>query len=164
MKGSMHRITVLLIPALFVSASIACSSPPKKETPVVREAPKPRGPGYLGIKYSNALGGKRVILVRPHGPAARAGIRRGDLIVAVGGRNLNGREIGVLRRIVMAKKHGERLPLTLVRGSRMLRVTAIVEETPPGYYPGGLNRPGSRFRSSSPYRYGDPYSRRRPGY
>ena len=59
-----------------------------------------QGPGGLGIMVAqlydrgveNRLGDLVVLYVKPGSPAARAGIRRGDLIVEIDGKPVAGRE------------------------------------------------------------------------
>jgi len=62
-----------------------------------------------------------VVSVEPDGPAAEAGVRPGDLIVAVGGRLLNG--IDDLHRLLSGSgADRRRLALSVVRGGRELEL------------------------------------------
>jgi S1-C subfamily serine protease len=61
-----------------------------------------------------------VVAVEPGGPAAEAGIRPGDLIVAVGGRLLNG--IDDLHRLLADSDAGHHLALSVVRGGQELEL------------------------------------------
>jgi putative serine protease PepD len=64
--------------------------------------------GYLGVTTGAAPGGgARVADVVERGPAARAGLREGDVIVAVGGRRVRGP--GDLAQIVVERRPGERV-------------------------------------------------------
>src|SRR5947207_2948385 len=57
-----------------------------------------------------------------HSPAQRAGIRRGDLIVAVDGHSLRGRS-GEASRAMIKGRPGTRVRLTIVSGKRRRTVT-----------------------------------------
>ncbi|HEY4684860.1 MAG TPA: PDZ domain-containing protein [Dehalococcoidia bacterium] len=93
--------------------------------------------GYLGLRVSVPLvlgrdiaTGLRVASVEADGPAARAGIRVGDVIRAVDGEVVRTPE--ALRRTVEAKKPGTRIVLTYERGDRELRAEVTLGEAPPG--------------------------------
>ena len=53
-------------------------------------------------------------------PAARAGIREGDIIVEFGGRPMGGADD--LHRLLTGDRIGQRLPVTLLRGAERTTV------------------------------------------
>jgi S1-C subfamily serine protease len=69
-----------------------------------------------------------VVEVVPRSPADSAGVRRGDLIVAVNDRIVA--TVDDLHRLLTAVPVAAALELTLVREER--RVTAVIESGPPG--------------------------------
>jgi serine protease Do len=74
------------------------------------------------------LGGMVVTRVEPGGPAARAGVRRGDRIRTVNGRPVNSVEDA--QRSIYGASVGDELVVSLERGSRRFEVTLELEEAP----------------------------------
>jgi Do/DeqQ family serine protease len=72
--------------------------------------------------------GALVEAVGPDSPAARAGIRPGDLIVKFNDREI--RDFGELRRRVAQSKIGEELPLEVVRDGRRVSLKVKLAEEP----------------------------------
>ena len=100
--------------------------------------------GYLGVTFNISGTVKRegsgpevyrfdeppeVITVESGSPADRAGVRRGDHIVAMDGRDLVGRDV-ILAQILVP---GRKLPLRLLRDGRDLNVTTLVQKRPEGF-------------------------------
>lgn len=74
-------------------------------------------PGVLGIGYSGGdpmTGEARVATCRPGSPAAKAGLRPGDLIVAADGRPVT--RIAELRHVLAPRYAGDTVKLTIERG------------------------------------------------
>ena len=73
----------------------------------------------------------RVTEVVPDGPAARAGIREGDLIMTAGSHAIAGAQ--VLQRLMLADAIGQDLPITVVRNGALVDLVAKPVElvTPP---------------------------------
>ncbi len=96
--------------------------------------------GYLGVSIqplsediAAGLGmpkdkGEIVANVEPSGPAARAGIRQGDVIVKIGGQEVTVEN--TLSYIVANTPIGSRIPIELIRQGKRLTVTAVLAERP----------------------------------
>jgi serine protease Do len=63
-----------------------------------------------------------VIQVSPEGPAAKAGIKAGDLVTAVAGQQIDG-QLDFYRKLWAAGKPGSKIAITVARGPRSLTVT-----------------------------------------
>jgi S1-C subfamily serine protease len=97
--------------------------------------------GYLGIAGANiplprriarhfALANSRAVRVESvevGGPAARAGLEPGDLIVAFDGANVEG--IDSLHRLLNLERIGKALPLTVIRRAQKLELPIVPSET-----------------------------------
>ena len=84
--------------------------------------------------------GVLVTEVVPDSPAERAGLRSGDVIVAVDGKAV--RNANELQREIMYRRVGERVTLTVVRNRATLSLSVVLAERPQeGQVPGG---PGLR--------------------
>jgi PDZ domain/PEGA domain len=77
-----------------------------------RSAQKPVG--WIGVSTKNDSAGALVTDVTAQGPAALAGIHVGDVILALDGRQVKGKE---LRTVVAALKPGTRVPVSYASGS-----------------------------------------------
>jgi serine protease Do len=75
-----------------------------------------------------SVGGALVSSVTPDGPAAKAGVLRGDVIVAINGARLS--DSNSLRNTVAASKPGTSTELTVVRDGREKTLTAKLGELP----------------------------------
>ena len=97
--------------------------------------------GYLGVgiqpmteDIASSLGlpkdrGEIVARVEPGEPAARAGVRQGDVIVRVNGQDVT--PDNTLSYIVANSEIGSRVPIELIREGKRMTVTAVVGERPP---------------------------------
>jgi Do/DeqQ family serine protease len=96
--------------------------------------------GYTGLRLqavtsdiASAFGlpdtrGALVAAVDPNGPAAQAGLRRGDVIVSLHGRPTASDD--ALRTQLSRLKPDDRAPLEVVRDGRHLQVTLVLSEPP----------------------------------
>jgi serine protease Do len=66
--------------------------------------------------------------VQPGGPAARAGIREGDVIVAIAGKETN--TVADLRAIVDSQPVGSKTDVTISRNGQIITRTVLFEEMP----------------------------------
>ena len=70
--------------------------------------------------------GLRVMEVVPDGPAARAGIREGDLILKAAGQPIASAQ--ALQRLMLADAIGHQLPVTVVRNGALVDLVATPVE------------------------------------
>jgi carboxyl-terminal processing protease len=85
----------------------------------------------VGMNVSEEKRGLRVLSVFPRSPAQKAGIRRGDLIVAVDGRSIAGKSSDESTTLIQGKP-GTSVSLTIARGSRRMtdRITRAKVDLP----------------------------------
>jgi serine protease Do len=72
--------------------------------------------------------GALVTEVVSNSPAAKAGIKSGDVIVAVNGQKI--KDSNDLQMAIMYRKPGERVTLTVVRDKKTINVEVVLEERP----------------------------------
>lgn len=98
-------------------------------TPRTRPQPQPQPEGpraTLGVRTSNRQGGGvQVVDVTPGGSAARAGVVAGDVLVAVGGRRVS--TLLDLRRVLDARRPGERVVLSVQRDGKAIELAAVLD-------------------------------------
>tara|TARA_R110002096_G_scaffold261215_1_gene454412 strand:+ start:10009 stop:11928 length:1920 start_codon:yes stop_codon:yes gene_type:complete len=84
--------------------------------------------GYLGIHMGQEEGGIRVTRVMDGGPAARAGLEAGDLILKVAGKSMGASNEGAMEHL-QSLDAGDRVRVTLMRGeerkNRWLRLRTL---------------------------------------
>jgi C-terminal processing protease CtpA/Prc len=100
--------------------------------------------GYLGVTFSISGTVRReanepevyrfdeppeIITVESGSPADRAGMRRGDHIVAIDGKDVVGREVVLAQYL----KPGRKLPMRIARDGREQAVTVLVQKRPDGF-------------------------------
>ena len=117
----------------------------KAETPRSAEQPKAavapeKKPGFLGVKLENAAGGVKVADVIAGTPAEKAGLKTGDLIVAVAGEKAdtieaftNGlKRFGAGDKVELMVARGEdwKKPIEVTLGDRSAKATAATPATP----------------------------------
>jgi C-terminal processing protease CtpA/Prc len=100
--------------------------------------------GYLGVTFSISGSTKRenngpevyrfdeppeIISVETGSPADRAGVHRGDRVVAMDGRDVVGRDV-ILSQLLVP---GRKLPLRLARDGKELSLVALIAKRPEGF-------------------------------
>ncbi len=86
---------------------------------------------YLGIGTAPPTGsqaGALVQAVQSGSPAAKAGLRTGDLVVAIDGSSISG--VNDLIDAISSHQPGDRIKLTVQRGSQRLTITATLAQQP----------------------------------
>lgn len=73
--------------------------------------------------------GVTVQYVAPGGPGEKAGLQEMDMVMAVDGRHPIP-SIGYIRKVLSHRRHGERVPLTVLRQGEVMQVMMPVEEIP----------------------------------
>jgi len=90
---------------------------------------RPRlGVGLYDPRALNIPKGVPVQEVDPRGPAAAAGIRAGDIILALGGREVN--SLAEFRTALYEHRPGDKLQVVVQRGNRRLEFTVTLAEAP----------------------------------
>jgi S1-C subfamily serine protease len=84
---------------------------------------------YLGVTGANARGGVLIEAAQPGGPAASAGLRRGDQIEGIAGHRVS--TMDQVLALVEARLPGQRLQIEIHRGSRVLTVVVMLGTRPP---------------------------------
>ena len=96
----------------------------EKLLPALRGGKRPQQP-FLGVSLGSSA---RIADLEPGGPAADAGIRRGDLIVSVDGRDVRApRDVAAA---VQRHRVGDRVTVVVRRGGRRVTVQAKLERRP----------------------------------
>lgn len=67
--------------------------------------------------------------VAPGGPGERAGLKEMDMVMAVDGRQPVP-TVGYIRKVLASRRHGERVPLTVLRQGELIEVHISVNEIP----------------------------------
>ncbi len=101
------------------------------------------GTAWLGIFLGDALdGGVQVVAVLPGGPADRAGLREGDVVLAVGGKETANRID--LREAVESFRPGDIVPVRVLRGGTT-RVVDVRAGESTGIFPRAPEAPLTGF-------------------
>ena len=75
-------------------------------------------------------GGALIVEVSPRSPAAKAGLRRGDIIVRYGDEEIE--EATALRKLIAGTPINKKVPLTVWRDKKTIRVTVVIKEESSG--------------------------------
>ena len=142
LNGNVIGINSALISPTGASVGIGLAIPAEAAKPVIDSLIKGQRPsrGYLGVglqpldeNLAPSLGlpkdsGEIVRSVVPGGPAARAGLQQGDVIVRVNGQPVTPEQ--TVSYLVANTSAGARIPLEIVRAGRHATVSVQVGERP----------------------------------
>jgi serine protease Do len=142
LNGNVIGINSALISPTGASVGIGLAIPAELAKPVIDALMKGQRPqrGYLGVglqavdeDLAPALGipkntGEIVRTVVPNGPAAKAGLVQGDVIVSVGGKPVTADQ--TVSYLVANSAVGSRVPLQIIRNGKRGTVTVQVAERP----------------------------------
>ena len=107
-------------------AKATCSCRPtccRRSSPISSSSGRTAGPGrpWLGMTTDEAHGHLMVSAVTPEGPAERAGLKRGDMILGVGGAPVNHLP-DLYRRLYAQGDAGTVIPLDVLKDSEKRRI------------------------------------------
>ena len=142
LNGNVIGINSALISPTGASVGIGLAIPAELAKPVIDSLMKGQRPqrGYLGVGLqpldegiAGSLGlpkdsGEIVRTVVPNGPAARAGLVQGDVIVKVNGQQVTPDQ--TVSYLVANSPVGSRIPLEIIRGGKRATVYVQVAERP----------------------------------
>jgi serine protease Do len=141
-NGNVIGINTALISPTGGNVGIGFAIPAEQIRPVVEALRRGQRVqrGYIGVALQNidegvaaALGidrnrGELIRSVTPGGPAARAGIQQGDVVISVAGQPVTPDQS--LAYLVSRQPIGSRIPIELIRGGQRRNVTIAVGERP----------------------------------
>lgn len=138
--------TLILLAASALPWAVA--APQEVEAPPAESATR----AWLGVWLSDAVdGGVEVIAVAPGGPAQKAGLTRGDVLLEVDGEPVRGEQM--LGRLLLQRSPGDPLELIVLRGSASVRTRVELGERRPAApaLPSVPDPPRSRWKALSEY-------------
>jgi photosystem II stability/assembly factor-like uncharacterized protein len=111
--------------------------------------PEPSG-AYLGVQGANADAGAKLTEITDGSPAAKAGLKAGDIIIAVDGKIILKYE--ELVSLIGSKKPGDKMTLKVSRNREGKDVAVTLERRPEEFVAGGGGRGGrgGQFGGGSP--------------
>jgi serine protease Do len=142
LNGNVIGINTALISPTGGNVGIGFAIPAEQARPVIESLRRGQRfqRGYIGValqsldeSVATALGvpkdrGELIQSVTPGGPAARAGVQQGDVVVSVGGRPVTPDES--LAYLISQQPVGARIPLELIRDGRRQTVTVTTTQRP----------------------------------
>ncbi|MBS0658785.1 MAG: trypsin-like peptidase domain-containing protein [Verrucomicrobia bacterium] len=100
------------------------------------------------IKFDGVKAGVVVVQIDPETPAYRSDLKPADVITAIDGREV--RTADELRKIVVGKKVGTKLDLTVVRKGKVMQIAVTTAELPGSEAPIRAANPGGREKQKAP--------------
>ena len=142
MNGNVVGINTAIFSPTGGNVGIGFAIPSEVAAPII-ETLKSGGKvkrGYLGVGIqpldegaADALGlpknqGELIARVEPNQAAAKAGIREGDVVVRVAGRDVTPDQ--TLSYLIATQQVGARVPIEVIRGGKRMTFTAVLGERP----------------------------------
>src|SRR5436309_12027473 len=115
---------------LTLVAALVAGAPALKE-----KEPLGTGPGYLGITFTKDADGLQVTEVKPDGPAARAGVKEGDVIHKIDHYDLKDADTSELVKLVGGMRPGTVIAVDVRRGKDSLTGKIKLGARPPDLTP-----------------------------
>lgn len=138
MKRSSHeKISPLAAAFSWIVLSCVASGLAFAQAPQVESIPAGRNPGYLGLAADENPNGRGAMVIEVTGgsPAARAGLKTGDVILAIDGRVVEG--LSSMVDVLRARQSGDKVKMDVLRQNRLLRFEFALGARPrqPGVSP-----------------------------
>lgn len=115
---------------LTVAAVLVTGAPALKE-----KEPQGTGPGYLGITFTKDADGLEVTDVKADGPAAKAGVKEGDVIRKIDAIDLKDSDTSELVKLVGGMRSGTVVALDIKRGTQALTLKIKLGARPADFSP-----------------------------
>ena len=115
---------------LALAAAMTVGAPALKE-----KEPVGTGPGYLGITFTKDSDGLQITEVKPDGPAAKAGVKEGDVIQKIDAADLREAETTELVKLVGGMRPGTVIAVDVRRGKDSLTLKIKLGNRPPDFTP-----------------------------
>jgi len=93
---------------------------------------------FLGVQGEDGGGGAKLTQITTDGPAAKAGLKEGDIVKAIDKKEISG--YGPLTEQIRARKPDDKITLTVVRGNMTLEITLTLGTRPRQGGPGSGQR------------------------
>lgn len=127
-----RKILTILLAGWFASASLASADDKAKCTAAADECETQiremlAGRKYIGLKVAKTNAGILVTSVVPGSPGERAGVRAGDRIVTINGRDCTAAKVTIVKEILNATKEGYKVSFTVDRSGYFRRLDVRVE-------------------------------------
>ena len=157
----MRTALILSLSILLTGVPSAAADPQARSQSRATEGSGVQPTSWLGVWLDNAVdGGVRIVSLHPGGPAQRASLQVGDVIVEANGRAISGQV--VLGDVLRAIDPGQRIELSLLRGGDLVATQVEVGDRRFIYCPEpgrrcarGTTAPvGPRIAWTTPLRFG----------
>ena len=122
-------ITALPLLGFLATAQDNPPALPKAEKVPVKEEAKSKRPAWLGVSLGVADGAVKLEWVQPGSPAAKAGLKKDDTVLAIGDRRIQGDAEQVVQT-VQGKQPGEAVEVRIRRGSEEKTIRVELGEFP----------------------------------
>ena len=131
MDGQVIAISTAIVSPSGGSVGIGFATPSELVIPIIEQlrASGRIERGWLGVSVQDSDNGVTVAGVEPTSPAARAGLQKGDMILAVNGEHVDTSR--VLIRTVAAQMPGKSVSLSIRRQGHAMDISITVGQRPP---------------------------------